>query len=113
MADINLVVGGPSKFAPLNLVDNVNGSFISATFSNLSVSNDHPELATIEPNPLSPGNSLKATGISAGTGTAIISVDCSYVDTGDNHSKTETLSVTKTYEVVGVPHGAHLQINFP
>lgn len=111
MADINLTVGA-SKFAPINLVDNQNGSFISTTFSNLSITNDHPEVATIEPNPMSPDNSIKASGISAGTGTAVISVDCSYTDPGDNLPKTQTLTATKTFEVVGVPHGAHLQIIF-
>lgn len=113
MADINLVVGAPNpKFATINLLDNITGGLIPAVFSNLSVANDHPEFATIEPNSSSPNNSVKAIGISPGTGTAVISVDCSYTDSGDNQPKSERMSITKTFEVVGTPHGAHLHIAF-
>jgi len=113
MADINLTVG-QEKFASISLIDDVtNGLITSASFSNISISNSHPQLILVEPNSVSPTNSVRAQGVSAGVGSVVISVDCSYTDAGDNQPKTETLSITKTFEVIGTPHGAHLVINFP
>src|SRR5574339_430446 len=98
MADINLVVGAGHKFAALNLVDNANGNFISATFSNQSVSNDHTEFAVIEINPSNP-DSVSAIGLTPGAGIVIISAHADYTDPGDGLNHSEDFSVTKTFEV--------------
>lgn len=113
MADINLTVGGGAKFAPFNLKDNVTGAYIPATYSNLRFSNSNPEFATFEPNPNSPDSSVKADDVAVGSGTVVITVHVDYIDTGDNQTKSEDKSITKTFEVVGAPHGANLELVFP
>ncbi len=113
MADINLTVGGGAKFATFNLKDNVTGNYITATYSNLVIINSNPEFASAVPNPSNPESSVKVDDIAAGSGTITFNIHVDYIDAGDNLPKSEDKSITKTFEVVGAPHGANLELIFP
>lgn len=115
MADINLQVGGGNKFGSFVLRDDTDNSGISATYSNLQFVNSNPGAAIFEPNTNAPDpeSMVKATPISPGTGTVDITVHVDYTDPGDNQPKSENKTITKTFEVVGAPHGTHIELNFP
>lgn len=108
---LTVQVGAGSKFAPINIIDQVNGNYVSATITNVSVQNNNPELATVVPNP-SNQTVIKATAIAAGTGTAIVSCHVSYVDPGDGLTKSEDKIMVISYTVIAAPHGVKLSITF-
>lgn len=112
MADINLQVGAGSKFGTINIRDAVNGNYVAATISNVSVVNSNPEFATIIPNP-SNVSSIKATPVAAGSGTATVSLHLDYTDPGDNQAKSVDKTVPLTFNVIAAPHGVNVEIIFP
>lgn len=93
---VTLQVGAGSKFAPINLADNVTGNYISATISNVTVQNNNPEFATVVPNPTNT-SIIKATGILAGKGTATVTCSVSYKDAGDGLTKNENKTIVISY----------------
>ena len=115
MSDINLTVGGGNKFGNFVLKDNVNDGAIPATYSNLQFNNSNPEFATFEANANAPDpeSMVKAIPVAIGIGTVVITVRVDYIDAGDNQSKSEDKTITKTFEVIGAPHGASLELIFP
>lgn len=110
MADINMVVGQPHKIGILTLIDNVNSSAINAVFSNLSIQNSNPEFASFEAS--TDSNSVAGTGLTAGSGSVVISVHAVYVDGGDGLTHSDDLTITKTYQVSAAAHGSHLIVTF-
>lgn len=107
---LNLQVGA-SKYSILNVVDKVTGNYVTVTITNVSVQNNNPELATFSPSPNS-SNSIKATGVAAGAGTAVFTYHISYVDAGDGLTKSEDKVVNVSYSVSGDPHGVKLVLTF-
>ena len=105
---VTLQVGAGSKFAPINLVDKVTGNYISAVITNVSVQNNNPEFATVTANQAV----IKATPILPGRGTAIVSCQASYTDSGDGLQKNETKIVVVSYLVVGAPNGTKIILVF-
>lgn len=114
MADINLKIG-EAKASSFILRDSVNNSLLSATYSNLQFSNSNPSVATFQANSSAPDpeSIVKASSLAVGSGTVVITVDVTYTDPGDGVQRTETKTLTKTFEVTGTPHGANLDIVFP
>lgn len=108
---VNLQVGAASKFASIYVSDNVTGSNVQATISNAVVQNNNPEVATVIPNPYN-ATSIKATAVSAGTGTAVVSCNVSYVDPGDGQTKNESKTIVIKYTVIAAPHGVKLSLVF-
>jgi hypothetical protein len=108
---LTLQVGGSIKNAFIGVVDQVTGAQLSATITNVSVQNNNPELATVVVNPLI-SNGIKATAVAAGTGTAVVSCNVSYVDPGDGQTKTENKTIIISYTVIGAPHGVKLSLTF-
>lgn len=108
---LTVQVGAGSKFAPINIVDKVTGNYVSATITNVTVQNNNPELATIIPNPSDP-TSIKATAVTAGNGTAVVSCHITYVDPGDGLHKSEDKSITITYTVIAAAHGVRMAVTF-
>lgn len=115
MADINLTVGGGNKSGNFVLKDNINNGAISAAYSTLQFNNSNPEFATFEGNENAPDpeSIVKAIPVAIGIGTVVITVHVDYIDPGDNQPKSEDITITKTFEVVGTPHGASLELTFP
>ena len=112
MADIT-ISSGQVVGANLKLFDNVTGNEIPATFSNQQIlSNDHPEFANFTINP-SDNNRVNGQWVAAGAGTVVVGANASYTDPGDGSVHTdEPFTVTKTFETIGAPHGAHLDLQF-
>ncbi len=108
---VTLQVGAGSKFAPINLTDNITGNYIAAIISNVTVQNNNPEFATIIPNPTNT-SIIKATAVSAGKGTATVTCNVSYKDAGDGLQKNETKTIVISYTVIGVPNGSKLSLVF-
>ena len=114
MANINLQVGG-SKTTNFIVRDATNNAPLSANFSNLQIANTNPEVASFisDTTASDPESRVKAIATAIGGGTINISVDITYVDPGDGVQRTETKTLTKTFEVTGTPHGASIDIIFP
>lgn len=115
MADINLQVGGQNKFGSFVNKDNIDNGALPTTYANLTFNNSNPEFATFEPNTnaTDPESMVKAIPVAIGSGSVTATVDATYTDPGDNQQRTETKSITRTFEVVGMPHGSHLELIFP
>lgn len=101
---------GVFKSSYLGLNDQVTGTNLNATYSNITVSNPTPGIATVAQNGTL--SSIKVTGIAPGTGYATVTCTASYVDPGDGLQKTEQKSIVIAYTVVGTPHGAKLSLTF-
>lgn len=114
MADINLQIG-VSKSKNFTLRDATNNAPISANYSNLQFSNSNPASATFQADSGAPDpeSLVKAIPVAVGSGTVAITVDVTYTDPGDGVQRTETKTLTKTFEVTGTPHGANLELVFP
>lgn len=108
-ASVSLQVGGNTKFGTINVIDSTTGNFLTATISSIVIQNNNPEIATVSQNN---ATSVKAVAVSAGTGTAIVSCNISYVDPGDGLQKNQTKSAVVSYTVTGTPHGAGLTLQF-
>lgn len=108
MADITLTIGQNIGFQ-IKLFDNVTNEELTATLANTSVSNTNPEFAGFSVSPFFT-NIVNGNGISTGSGTITITADVTYTDPGNGQTVTENLSVTKSFEVIGSPHGAHIDI---
>jgi len=115
MADINLQIGVSFKMGDFVTKDSVTNTNLSATYSNLVFDNSNPEVANFEPNVLAPDpeSKVKASPLAIGSGTVTITVDVTYTDLGDNQQHTETKIIIKTFEVIGAPNGASLELVFP
>lgn len=107
---VNLQVGAGNKFATITVVDEITGDAIPSTVTNVIVQNNNPELATIILT-ASPGV-IKATGLAAGSGAAVVSCNVSYVDPGDGLQKNESKTIVIKYTVIGAPHGVKLSLVF-
>lgn len=114
MADINLQIGG-TKSGSFVIKDAVTNTTLSANYSNLQFSNSNPEFATFQPNSSvsDPESMVKGFPLAVGSGTVVITVDVTYTDPGDGVQRTETKTLSKTFEVTGTPHGANLELVFP
>ena len=111
-ATLTLQIGAGSKYAGINVIDQVTGVAITpVTISNVVVQNNNPELATIIQNP-SNTSGLKATPIAAGSGTALVTCHVVYTDPGDGLQKSEDKSILLSYTVSGTPHGVRLALTF-
>ncbi len=110
MADINLTVG-QNISGVIRLYDNVSNGELSATFVNTIATSSNPEFAPFSVNPVSI-NAVNGSGSSVGSGTVEISSEVTYTDFGNGVTYTEVKTVIKTFEVVGTPNGAHLDITF-
>jgi hypothetical protein len=108
-AFVSLQVGGVTKASTITVVDSITGSPLSSSISNVVVQNINPEFANVA---LLSGTTVKAAPVAAGTGTAIVSCNVSYVDPGDGLQKNQTKSVLLSYTVTGTPHGANLTLSF-
>lgn len=113
MAEINLQVGGGNKNANLTLFNSVtNQPIAGVTWSNQQiVSNSNPSVANIEIPPGNP-NMVIAQPLSEGSGTVVISASASYTDSGDGQVKTGNFSKSKSFNVIGAPHGATFDVPF-
>jgi len=109
MADITLTVG-QTKGAVIKLFDDVTNNELTATFENQEIENTNPEFATFAPHPSQ--NSFNMSGITPGSGTATVSVSVTYTDSGNGQVYTQVKTVSITFEVVGTPNGAHLEVTF-
>lgn len=105
---VNLQVGAGSKYSAINVKDAVTGNIVSATITNVVVQNNNPEFASVTVN----ANVIKATAVSAGSGTAAVSCNVSYVDPGDGQTKNESKTIVISYTVLAAPHGVKLSLVF-
>jgi hypothetical protein len=108
---VTVQVGAGSKYASINVVDKVTGSYVSATITNVTVQNNNPEFATVAPNPSNP-NSIRVTAVAEGNGTALVSCNVSYVDPGDGQTKNEAKTIVISFNVIAAPHGVKLSLTF-
>jgi hypothetical protein len=108
---VTVQVGSSSKYAAINVIDLVNGNYVNATVTNVSVQNNNPEIATVAPNPTD-NRSIRVSPIAAGTGTAVVSCHLSYVDPGDGLTKSEDKTITIAFTVIASPHGVKLSLLF-
>lgn len=114
MANINLQMGF-LKTGSFILKDPTTNQVLTTGYSNLVLNNSNPEVANFQADSTSPDpeSKIKATPAAVGSGNLTISVDVTYTDPGDGVQRTETKSMTKTFEVAGTPHGASLELVFP
>jgi hypothetical protein len=108
---VSIQVSAGSKYAPINIVDQVSGNYVSATITNVAVQNNNADIATVAPNPTNT-TIIKVTGVKAGTGTAVVSCHISYVDAGDGQTKSEDKTIVVSYTVIAAPHGVRLSLLF-
>lgn len=100
------------KSAALRIVDNVTGTFLSATVSNIVIENSNPEIATVTVDTSSSLPIIKVTRVSGGSGTASVTCHISYTDPGDGLQKSEDKTIVISFTVTGAPHGAKLSLTF-
>ncbi len=97
----------------LALIDSDTQGQVLASFANAAFSGDNDAAFTVAPDSSDP-NTVKVTGVAAGTGKVNVTADATYTDanTGQQVTKTVSASVDVTVTAVAAGENVELQVNF-
>ncbi len=103
----------PKHRQKVQLIDSDTQGQVLASFANAAFSGDNDAAFTVAPDSSDP-NTVKVTGVAAGTGKVNVTADATYTDanTGQQVTKTVSASVDVTVTAVAAGENVELQVNF-